>query len=288
MTSEAQIPEHDTLSDLIRFFHAWLSDPLRVATIIPTGVALANAMTREISIATGPVLELGAGTGVYTRALIARGIPEDQLMLVESGSDFAELLQLRFPRAHTLRIDATRIRDVALSGQEGAGAVVSGLPHATAKGHRHTGWSVQPPAAGRCVLSVHLWSAMPCATHRARSPWAKSGADRRHNGKSSARQRLPNPPAAAARFFGPYESDVISPSANAYEPSFASRIQSDETAGNAERARRLHPIASEHYIYVYGRALRAAGRIDEADRVLRECLLRVPREPGPLVPESAQ
>ncbi|APO74532.1 ribosomal RNA methyltransferase protein [Rhizobium etli 8C-3] len=128
MTSEAQIPEHDTLSDLIRFFRAWLSDPLRVAAIIPSGVALANAMTREISIATGPVLELGAGTGVFTRGLIARGIPEDQLMLVESGSDFAELLQLRFPRAHTLRIDATRIRDVALSGQEGAGAVVSGLP----------------------------------------------------------------------------------------------------------------------------------------------------------------
>ncbi|MBP2234377.1 adenylate cyclase [Sinorhizobium kostiense] len=52
----------------------------------------------------------------------------------------------------------------------------------------------------------------------------------------------------------------------------------DEAVRNAERARRLHPMAPEYYTYVYGQALYAAGRIDEADQVLRECLLRAPRE----------
>ncbi|MCK3778121.1 phospholipid methyltransferase [Ensifer sesbaniae] len=128
MTSEAQKPDADPLSDLVRFFRAWLSDPLRVAAVIPSGMALADVMTREISAATGPVIELGAGTGVFTRALIARGVPEDQLALVESSFDFAQLLQLRFPQAYTLRMNATQLRHIELFGQRGAGAVVSGLP----------------------------------------------------------------------------------------------------------------------------------------------------------------
>ena len=47
---------------------------------------------------------------------------------------------------------------------------------------------------------------------------------------------------------------------------------------NAERARRLHPLAPEYYTYVHGQALYAAGRFDEADQVLNECLMRSPQE----------
>lgn len=61
----------------------------------------------------------------------------------------------------------------------------------------------------------------------------------------------------------------------------------DEAVRNAERARRLHPMAPEYYTYVYGQALYAAGRIDEADQVLRECLLRAPREADCLLIHTA-
>ncbi|AFL50826.1 adenylate cyclase [Sinorhizobium fredii] len=61
----------------------------------------------------------------------------------------------------------------------------------------------------------------------------------------------------------------------------------DEAVRNAERARRLHPMAPEYYTYVYGQALYAAGRLDEADRVLRECLLRAPREADCLLIHTA-
>lgn len=57
--------------------------------------------------------------------------------------------------------------------------------------------------------------------------------------------------------------------------------------GNAERARRLHPLAPEYYIFVHGQALYAAGRPDEADRVLGECLLLAPREPNCLLIRAA-
>lgn len=115
-------------AEIFGFFRAWLADPLRVAAIVPSGRALARAITAEISAATGPVIELGAGTGAFTRALIARGVPQEKLALIEYGSEFAVKLHYRFPRARTLWMDAARLRHVALFGGEPAGAVVSGLP----------------------------------------------------------------------------------------------------------------------------------------------------------------
>jgi adenylate cyclase len=52
----------------------------------------------------------------------------------------------------------------------------------------------------------------------------------------------------------------------------------DEAVRNAERARKLHPMAPEYYTYVYGQALYAADRLEEAGTVLRECLIRAPRD----------
>lgn len=53
-----------------------------------------------------------------------------------------------------------------------------------------------------------------------------------------------------------------------------------EAVGNAERARRLHPMAPEYYAYVHGQALYAADRPAEAEEVLAECLMRAPEEPN--------
>ncbi|UES60015.1 adenylate/guanylate cyclase domain-containing protein (plasmid) [Roseibium aggregatum] len=52
----------------------------------------------------------------------------------------------------------------------------------------------------------------------------------------------------------------------------------EEAVRNAERARQLHPLAPDYYMYVHGQALYAAGRLDEADTVLQECLMRAPNE----------
>jgi adenylate cyclase len=51
-----------------------------------------------------------------------------------------------------------------------------------------------------------------------------------------------------------------------------------EAVASAERARRLHPLAPQYYPYIHGQALYAAGRLEEADQVLADCLLRVPAE----------
>ncbi|MGC4013510.1 MAG: methyltransferase domain-containing protein [Luteolibacter sp.] len=105
-----------------------MGNPLRISAIAPSGEALSRLITREISAAHGAVLELGPGTGVFTRGLLARGVRESDLTLVEFDPEFARLLQQRFPQARVLRMDATRLSRHELFPTTGAGAVVSGLP----------------------------------------------------------------------------------------------------------------------------------------------------------------
>jgi len=112
----------------LTFFRAWLTDPRRMGAIVPSSTALADAITADLTPALAPVIELGPGTGVFTRSIIARGIPEDRLALIENCPAFVDKLQREFPRASVHRMDATGLKDVELFDGEAAGAVVSGIP----------------------------------------------------------------------------------------------------------------------------------------------------------------
>jgi phosphatidylethanolamine/phosphatidyl-N-methylethanolamine N-methyltransferase len=114
--------------DFISFFQAWMASPLRVGAVAPSGTALAELITSEITAGTGPILELGPGTGVFTYQLLKRGIRQQDLTLVEYGSDFMRLLQVRFPGARVLWMDASRLAAEQIFDGAPVGAVVSGLP----------------------------------------------------------------------------------------------------------------------------------------------------------------
>lgn len=116
------------LSDQVTFLRGWVCDRLRIAAIAPSGLALAHLITREISVDNAPVIELGPGTGVFTRRLIQRGIPQQKLVLIESSSAFTDLLSRRFPSAKVLCQDASEMQPTDQSRIGPAGAVVSGLP----------------------------------------------------------------------------------------------------------------------------------------------------------------
>lgn len=113
--------------DVLLFFRALAFSPRSVGAITPSGANLASLITSEISAASGPVLELGPGTGVFTEALLDRGVRESDLTLIEYGSDFMRLLQARFPKARVLWMDAAWMASYDLFEQP-FGAVVSGLP----------------------------------------------------------------------------------------------------------------------------------------------------------------
>jgi phosphatidylethanolamine/phosphatidyl-N-methylethanolamine N-methyltransferase len=113
-------------TDAFVFFRAWSRKPLRVASIVPSGQSLGRLITQELDGTRGPVIELGPGTGAFTRAIIARGVAEQNLVLVEMGREFASMLSRRFPRATLIEEDAAELGSFGIRGP--VGAVVSGLP----------------------------------------------------------------------------------------------------------------------------------------------------------------
>lgn len=115
-------------NDFLSFFLSWMSSPRRVGAIAPSGAALADLITCEITEKTGPILELGPGTGAFTYKLLKRGVRPQDLTLIEYGSDFMKLLQIRFPGARVLWMDAARLATERLYDGAPVGAVVSGLP----------------------------------------------------------------------------------------------------------------------------------------------------------------
>ncbi len=110
------------------FYRAFRANPKGVGAVAPSSAALARAITKHIHPSTGCVIELGAGTGVFTRALIAKGVEPCDLALVEMDPSFSQMLRREFPEAEHYPIDAATLHRHALFGGERAGAAVCGLP----------------------------------------------------------------------------------------------------------------------------------------------------------------
>ncbi len=118
------------------FLQAWSDKPRRVGAIAPSGAALANLIVSRVGVADAPVLELGAGTGVFTQALVDKGIAPRDLTLVECDERFARVLRERFPGALVVTTDAGQLGTIVLAGGRPLGAVVSGLPLLTMPPHK--------------------------------------------------------------------------------------------------------------------------------------------------------
>jgi phospholipid N-methyltransferase len=113
-------------SDWRLFLARWLRQPLTVGAVAPSSRFLARAMLRAAEPVQGPVLELGAGTGVFTRGLIASGLSLDQLIVVERIPAFAAALRARFPGLRLIEGDAAALTPSALDAP--VARIVSGLP----------------------------------------------------------------------------------------------------------------------------------------------------------------
>jgi phosphatidylethanolamine/phosphatidyl-N-methylethanolamine N-methyltransferase len=121
------------LDDEMQFIRSWIEKPLSTGAVMPSSRVLARAMARYVDPkSSGPVIELGPGTGPVTEALVRHGVDPGRLVLVEFNPDFCRLLRTRYPAATVVQGDAYRLRRLLGSYVDGpAAAVVSGLPLVT-------------------------------------------------------------------------------------------------------------------------------------------------------------
>jgi phospholipid N-methyltransferase len=120
--------------------------PLQMGAILPSGPALAREMVDAAGVRPGDsVLELGAGSGAFTREIVRRH-PQNPLVLVELSPALAAGLRRDHPQAHVVEGAAedlpAHLAALAIGPFQ---RVVSGLP-----------WALWPRARQERVLDALL------------------------------------------------------------------------------------------------------------------------------------
>lgn len=119
---------------VLPFVYSMITSPHKVGAIAPSGrkltrVMVKQAMSRFSSHRGEWIVELGAGTGVFTQAMLEAGVPASHLLVVEREARLFNVLRRRFPEAQVIREDALNLGDLLAQRQiKKVAAVVSGLP----------------------------------------------------------------------------------------------------------------------------------------------------------------
>lgn len=137
------------LSNSLPFLRSWSRDPAAVGLPFSsspwTARRLAQAALDAAIPGGGPVLELGAGTGPVTEALIGGGCGLDQVIVVERDAELCRTLERRFRGLQVLHGDAIELENVLERARvPSISVVVSGLPMR----------AIAPEAAARCYLGA--------------------------------------------------------------------------------------------------------------------------------------
>lgn len=125
------------LQERKQFVKALLSNPAAIGAVAPSGAALAAAITASIQPKAGKVLELGCGTGVFTREMLRKGVAPSSLVLVEQDSEMSSSLRTQFPEAAVLQVAAQDLSRHSHPELDGIGAAICGLPLRNMTGVAH-------------------------------------------------------------------------------------------------------------------------------------------------------
>ena len=110
------------------FMRELFANPASAGAPCPSSRQLAAAMAAGVPLSgTGLIVEVGAGTGVVTQALLDRGIAPERLLVVERSPMLFEYLRHRFPELHVVLGDAVALKSFLPSRTE-IDAMVSSIP----------------------------------------------------------------------------------------------------------------------------------------------------------------
>lgn len=112
------------------FFRRWLANPLEMGSIVPSSPALCRRILRAVRRAPDEhVVELGAGTGVVSRALLEGGVPAERLTVIEIVPSMAGWLAETLPGANVVAGDARDLPALLPRHMHGkVGTVICGIP----------------------------------------------------------------------------------------------------------------------------------------------------------------
>ena len=120
------------ICEYLRFLGAFVRRPVITSSVAPSSRWLAACMTSGVRLDEARVVvELGSGTGAFTRSIQKRLRRDTLFIAVEINPVFARHLAKRFPRVHVINDSAERLDEhLARFGHTSADCILSGLPWA--------------------------------------------------------------------------------------------------------------------------------------------------------------
>ncbi len=122
----------------IEFLKGFLRNPKEVGSIVPSSKFLTRRVLGCGRLAEARVIiELGPGTGVFTREILKRMAGDARLVAVEINTDFVTVLRREFrdPRLTVYEGSSTDLeKALAEAGESSADLVISGVPFSTMEG----------------------------------------------------------------------------------------------------------------------------------------------------------
>jgi phosphatidylethanolamine/phosphatidyl-N-methylethanolamine N-methyltransferase len=185
------------------FLRRWARNPLQIGSVVPSSPALGRRIARLVSCgADESVVEMGAGTGAVSRALLRSGLPPERLVVVELVPEMAEHLQRTLPGVRVLcgnAFDLPRLVPARLHGR--IGTVICGIPLVLLPLERQQAFvaAVEAVAPGRGFLLYTYCATSPL-------PWRRLGLAATREGWTP----LNVPPASVWRYvpMGPARGDA--------------------------------------------------------------------------------
>lgn len=111
------------------FFRSLLLNPKSMGAVAPSSPQLSQLVASPVNASNAPVLEIGAGTGAITRALLERGVDQERLFIIERDPSLAAFLRREFPGVRVRCGDAVHANGFLLDEAVGrVKTVVSSLP----------------------------------------------------------------------------------------------------------------------------------------------------------------
>ncbi|MCP4923732.1 MAG: phosphoethanolamine methyltransferase [bacterium] len=120
-----------TRDEKLLFLKRWLKNPLQLGSVTPSSRTLSRLIAKHAQEAdqNGYILELGAGTGRLTRALIESGVSPDRIYALELDKEFFDFLDESIPGIHAIHgnaIDAPHLLPKKVVGK--VTTIITGLP----------------------------------------------------------------------------------------------------------------------------------------------------------------
>ncbi len=113
----------------LAFLKALAINPKTTGAILPSSQYLANNMASFIDPSKNTlVVELGAGTGVITEAILKTGLPAQQLIAVEYAPHLAKKLRKKFPDVTIIEGNAAHLTHLLKNFTTPIDTIISGLP----------------------------------------------------------------------------------------------------------------------------------------------------------------